>query len=50
MGLMGLIDSELFGLLPTGLTGFDIVFHVASGFLALYAGMMSNSDRAATNV
>lgn len=35
MGVAGLFDSELWGLLPTGLTGFDIVFHLVTGLAAL---------------
>ncbi|MFW2512314.1 DUF4383 domain-containing protein [Demequina sp. SO4-13] len=31
VGLLGLFDRELFGLLPTGLTGFDLVFHIVLG-------------------
>jgi hypothetical protein len=49
MGVLGLIDSELFGILPTGLTGFDIAFHIGSGLLALWAGIAKNSDHDAVN-
>jgi hypothetical protein len=36
MALFGLISPTLFGLLPSGLTGFDIVFHLVTGILAGY--------------
>lgn len=45
LAVLGLLDSELWGLLPTGLTGFDIVFHLAAGIVALGAAFMNNSDR-----
>lgn len=35
MGLLGIADSELWGLLPNGLTGFDIAFHLVTGAAAL---------------
>jgi hypothetical protein len=31
MGLLAFIDPTLFGMLPTGLTGFDIAFHLIVG-------------------
>lgn len=37
MAILGLISPTLFGLLPSGMTGFDIVLHLASGILATYA-------------
>jgi hypothetical protein len=37
LALLGLIDATLWGLLPSGLTGFDIVFHLATGILAVVA-------------
>ena len=39
MGVLGLITPTLGGLLPAGLTGFDIVFHIATGALALGAAI-----------
>lgn len=39
IGILGLVSSTLFGLLPAGLTGFDIVFHLATGALATYAAV-----------
>jgi hypothetical protein len=35
MAILGLADSKLWGLLPNGLTGFDIVFHLVTGAAAL---------------
>jgi hypothetical protein len=34
LGLLGLVNSTLWGLLPNGLTGFDIAFHLVTGILA----------------
>lgn len=34
LAVLGLIDSKLWGLLPNGLTGFDIVFHLVTGVAA----------------
>jgi hypothetical protein len=35
MGLLAFADNTLFGLLPTGFTGFDIGFHLVVGVAAL---------------
>jgi hypothetical protein len=35
MGIAALFDPELWGLLPTGLTGFDVIFHLVTGLAAL---------------
>jgi hypothetical protein len=35
MGLLGLVDPQLMGLLPNGLTGFDVAFHLITGVVAL---------------
>ena len=35
MGLLALIDPTMFGLLPTGFTGFDIGFHLVVGLGSL---------------
>lgn len=43
MGVLGLMSPELFGLLPHGLTGFDVAFHLVSGLVATAAGMMHRS-------
>jgi len=39
MGLSGLFNSTLGGLLPSGLTGFDIAFHLVTGIVAIGAAM-----------
>jgi hypothetical protein len=39
MGILGIVSSTLGGLLPSGLTGFDIAFHLLSGIVAILAGM-----------
>lgn len=44
MGLVGLFDRELGGLLPTGLTGFDIAFHLLSGAAATWLGMRKGAE------
>jgi hypothetical protein len=41
MGFMGLLSSTIWGLLPNGLTGFDILFHLVAGIVAVLAGMKS---------
>lgn len=35
MAVLGLINSTLWDLLPNGLTGFDILFHAATGVIAI---------------
>jgi hypothetical protein len=44
MGLLAFADRTLFGLLPTGLTGFDIGFHLVVGVAAVVLGVLP--DRA----
>lgn len=39
MAVVGLFNSTLGGLLPSGLTGFDIAFHLVTGIAALGAAM-----------
>jgi hypothetical protein len=39
MAVWGLFSSTLGGILPSGLTGFDIVFHLVTGIVAVAAGM-----------
>ena len=41
IGILGLLSSTTWGLLPNGLTGFDILFHLAAGVVALLVGMKS---------
>jgi hypothetical protein len=43
LGIVGLISSTVFGLLPAGLTGFDIIFHLATGALAVWIGLRHGS-------
>ena len=45
IGIVGLIDSEAWGLLPTGLTGFDIFFHIAGGVVSGIAVMTISEKR-----
>lgn len=45
MGLLAFADPTLFGLLPTGFTGFDIGFHLVVGLAALVLGFLP--DRSA---
>jgi hypothetical protein len=45
IGILALVTPTIGGLLPAGLTGFDVVFHLATGALALYAGMVHHTDR-----
>jgi hypothetical protein len=40
LAIGGLIDSKLGNLLPSGLTGFDIVFHIVTGLAALGVALM----------
>lgn len=37
LGLLGLISPTLWGLLPSGLTAFDAIFHLGAGAIALVA-------------
>jgi len=39
LALLGLVNSELWGALPNGLTGFDIAFHLLTGVAALGVAM-----------
>jgi hypothetical protein len=43
MAIIGLASPTIFGLLPAGLTGFDIVFHLAAGALAAWAGVQAEN-------
>jgi hypothetical protein len=50
MAVLGLINSELWGLLPSGLTGFDIAFHLVAGLAAGAAAVAPNSNHSAAHV
>jgi hypothetical protein len=47
MGLLAFADRTLFGLLPTGFTGFDIGFHLVVGVGALVLAFLPMSNTAA---
>jgi hypothetical protein len=53
MGLLAFADPTLFGLLPTGLTGFDIAFHLIVGagavVLALLPALQKDSPEYESN-
>ena len=40
IGLLGIASPELGGLFPTGLTGFDIAYHLIGGLIAAIAAAM----------
>lgn len=40
IGLLGLINGTLWGLLPDGLTFFDVLFHLGLGVIALRAAYL----------
>ena len=44
LGLLAFADDTLFGLLPTGFTGFDIGFHLVVGVAALVIAFMPVRD------
>lgn len=45
MGIAGIADPTLFGMLPTGLTEFDIVFHIVVGIAAFVIGALPDRSR-----
>ncbi len=47
LGLLALFDNTLWGILPTGLTGFDVGFHLVTGLLAVGFGTVDATDRGA---
>lgn len=49
LGALALITPTLGGLLPSGLTGFDIVFHLIGGGPAVYAAGTHNQSRSAAH-
>jgi hypothetical protein len=40
MGVLAFVDATLFGMLPTGFTGFDIGFHLIVGIGAILVAVM----------
>lgn len=44
LGILGLIDPNVVGLLPSGLTGFDIAFHLLTGAVALWVAVANERD------
>jgi hypothetical protein len=49
LAVLGLISSTLWGLLPAGLTSFDIAFHLLAGIVAGVAATAPNSNRSAAH-
>jgi hypothetical protein len=49
MAVLGLADSTLWGLLPSGLTGFDIAFHLLAGAVATFAAYAPSADSSVTH-
>jgi hypothetical protein len=47
MGLLAFADRTLFGLLPTGFTGFDIGFHLVVGAGSIVMALLPMSNTAA---
>jgi hypothetical protein len=47
LAVLGMIDSRIWGLLPAGLTGFDIAFHLVAGLVAGAAAMSIKENRTA---
>jgi hypothetical protein len=48
MGLLAFADSTLFGILPTGFTGFDIAFHLIVGLGSLVLAFLPAGRKADT--
>lgn len=49
MGLLAFVDPTLFGILPTGFTGFDIAFHLIVGLGSLVLAFLpAKAARAVT--
>lgn len=49
MGLLAFADRTLFGMLPTGLTGFDIGFHLIVGIAALALAFVPTRNSSTTS-
>lgn len=45
LSLLGMLDAQLWGLLPAGLSGFDIAFHLTGGLLGLIAAAAMKENR-----
>jgi hypothetical protein len=48
MAVWALFSSTLSGILPSGMTGFDVVFHLLTGAVATAAGMRRNEAHRGT--
>lgn len=46
LGILAFVDETIFGLLPTGLTGFDIGYHLVAGVVALIGAFLPLRDDA----
>jgi uncharacterized membrane protein YuzA (DUF378 family) len=49
LAIMGMIDPNVFGLLPTGLTGFDLVFHIIVGIAAIVVTFITDRTDASAD-
>jgi len=47
IAILGMLSPTLWGLLPMGLTGFDVTFHLLTGLVAAGAAWAPNSDSTA---
>ncbi|HEY5806045.1 MAG TPA: hypothetical protein VIS56_01500 [Candidatus Saccharimonadales bacterium] len=45
IAILGLLNSELWGLAPSGLTGFDVIFHLLAGILAIATARSGRTER-----
>src|SRR3954465_16009407 len=45
MGVIALFDPTILGLLPTGFTTFDVVFHLVVGVGSIAIGLMPSHER-----
>lgn len=48
LAVIGLLDREVFGLLPSGLSSFDLVFHAGAGLLAVLLASGQDETRVAS--
>lgn len=49
LAVIGLVSPTIGGLLPSGLTGFDIIFHLAAGVIALVAAATHHAPQASAH-